>query len=296
MGVFLCFCPAPSVTLKRQTENFMTACVLPYHGGKARIASDIATVLDRSRCEHYCEPFAGGLAVLFASRRRKLESINDKTNAVATFWQVVATQPEAFHAYALARAVRSEHLFTRASEIVKGKAEADDDIELAWALWFGSCVSFGHVTGAAFGYSIKPVSQTSSLEARLQVLFAQAKRIQHLQIFNRCALDLLSAMSSPDVLLYCDPPYIGTGASAVYSDFSADDLGQLCDLLRAHEGEWALSGYDHPHMMALADEFQLVDIETVGAIRPAKQFEGKRRRITERLVTNIEPNTQQLTL
>lgn len=274
----------------------MTTCVLPYHGGKTRIAAKVAAVLDKSKCEHYCEPFAGGLAVLFACRSRKIETINDKTDAVIAFWDTLANDPAAFYNLAEARAVHSETLYVKSREIIRGNLEPETRAELAWALWYCSCVSFGHKIGAGYGYVIAANTGVAGLAPRIQRLMDQSRRVQQLQIFNRCALELIGTVNSPDVLLYCDPPYIGTSFSKAYSEFTPDNLLTLCNLLREHKGEWALSGYEHPHLTKLAQEFRVVEIETAGVFAHTKDTGGKNKQITEQLVTNINKGAQQLAL
>lgn len=272
----------------------MTACVLPYHGGKTRIAAKVAAVLDRSKCEHFCEPFAGGLAVLFACRQHKVETINDKTDAVIAFWHSLANDPDAFYKLAEERAVHSETFYIRSREIIKGNLEPESRVELAWALWYCSCVSFGHKIGAGYGYTVGAGASTANLDARIERLLNQGARIKRFQIFNRCALDLIDTMNHEDVILYCDPPYVGTSVSKTYAEFGATDLQRLCDLLRAHKGDWAISGYDHPILMALAEEYRVVEIETTGTLAQAKDTDGTRRVVFEQLVTNIEERSQQL--
>lgn len=274
----------------------MTACILPYHGGKTRIAAKIASVLERSSCRHYCEPFAGGLAVLFALRPRKVETINDKTDSVVAFWQAMAQTPDDFLAMAQERGLHSETLHIRAKNIVKGYLEPDSRLELAWALWYASCESFGHAIGAGFGYIVAPSASGTSIDARIERVFNQVERIKRFQIFNRCGLELMEAMSNEEVLFYCDPPYVGTAPSRSYAQFGAADLQKLCDLLRAHPGDWALSGYEHPMLSELAQEYRVIEIETIGTLTPAKDTGGTRRILTEQLVTNIEERSQQLAL
>lgn len=274
----------------------MTACVLPYHGGKSRIASKVASVLDGSRCEHYCEPFAGGLAVLFATRQRRVETINDKTDAVIAFWDAIANTPDAFHALATSRAIYSETLYIRSCDLLRGHTAPQTRVELAWALWYCSCTSFGHKAAAGFGYTIAAGASVSNLDSRITRLFNQSARIKRFQIFNRCGLKLIAAMNSPDVLLYCDPPYVGTTVCDAYSDFNADDLITLCDLLRTHDGDWAISGYDHPTLLALAREYRAVEITTIGTLAHSRDTMDTRQQVAELLITNIEPTAQQLAL
>lgn len=276
----------------------MTACVLPYHGGKTRIAPKVAAVLDHSACEHYCEPFAGGLAVLFQCRNRRVETINDKTDAVIAFWDTMAHCPEKFYALAQARGIHSESLYLHSREIVKGNLVPESRVELAWALWYCSTTSFGKRLGSGYGYAVGAgySGGATSLDSRIDHLIKHVERIKRFQIFNRCALDLIATMCHEDVVLYCDPPYVDTTTSAAYSDFTTDELRRLCDLLRAHKGDWAISGYDHPVLMQLADEYRVVEIETIGTLSKAEDTDSTRRAVYEQLVTNIEERTQQLAL
>jgi DNA adenine methylase len=64
------------------------------------------------------------------------------------------------------------------------------------------------------------------------------------------AIEVLQRFDGPDVLLYCDPPYLhstraSTDAYGAY-EMSAADHRQLLDLLLRYQGQVLLSGYRSP--------------------------------------------------
>ena len=68
----------------------MTAITPPlkWHGGKHDLAGQIVAIMPRH--VHYVEPFAGGLAVLFAKRPDWVsEVVNDLHGDLTNFWRVL---------------------------------------------------------------------------------------------------------------------------------------------------------------------------------------------------------------
>ena len=59
-----------------------TKPAIPYHGGKGRMAADIAALLPHHHV--YLEPFAGSAAVLLAKPRSTHEILNDIDGSSAT--------------------------------------------------------------------------------------------------------------------------------------------------------------------------------------------------------------------
>src|SRR5688572_33332954 len=60
--------------------------VLPWPGGKTRMLKYILPLIPPHVC--YCEPFAGGLAVLLAKPRSRVEVINDTHSDLTRFYRV----------------------------------------------------------------------------------------------------------------------------------------------------------------------------------------------------------------
>ena len=66
------------------------------------------------------------------------------------------------------------------------------------------------------------------------------------QIENRPALEVIQRFNFPNVLIYCDPPYmLSTRHSKQYKhEMTDDDHAELLTALRQHKGYCVISGYD----------------------------------------------------
>jgi len=71
---------------------------LKYMGGKSRLVSTIAPIVDTTPHECYCEPFAGAAWILFGKRKEvsKSEVINDADGELISFWRVIQNHLLAF--------------------------------------------------------------------------------------------------------------------------------------------------------------------------------------------------------
>src|SRR5258708_51536 len=86
-----------------------------YFGGKTRIAPKIAALLPPH--DHYIEPFAGSLAVLFAKPRSAMETVNDIDKSIMGFWRLLRERPEdMMRACSLTPHSRAEHQLARSEE------------------------------------------------------------------------------------------------------------------------------------------------------------------------------------
>lgn len=218
----------------------------PYFGGKTRQAERIASLLPPH--EHYVEPFAGSLAVLLAKPRSAMETVNDIDGDLMTFWRVLRDQPEDLtRMCALTPHSRAEQ---------QAAYDLDDmsDLERARRVWVVLSQGRGATlrrTGWRF-YS-NPANSTLSmpgyLNAYVDRILPAAERIAGVSLECRDALDIISTYGThPDVLLYCDPPYLGCTRAVNYRHeiTSDDDHRALGEALRACKATVVLSGYPSP--------------------------------------------------
>lgn len=67
------------------TKDSRTRPILRWPGGKSRMLKHILPMIPPHVC--YCEPFAGGLAVLLAKERSKVEVVNDLNNNLVALYR-----------------------------------------------------------------------------------------------------------------------------------------------------------------------------------------------------------------
>ncbi|MFE2747355.1 DNA adenine methylase [Streptomyces scopuliridis] len=228
----------------------------PYYGAKARIAPWLVGHMPN---EHrvYVEPFAGSAAVLFArSRPATHEVLNDLDGNVVTFFRVLRDrEDELVRVLTLTPYSREEY---RAADL---EASDLDDVERARRFFVRTTQSF-NAAGAAAGKRAswsngmrRGSSQATTVADVVDRLHAAAARLRKVVIENRPAADLIALYDAPDVVLYCDPPYLNSTRSGLrdhkQGDYAHDtnteaDHRALAEVLHGCRSSVLLSGYGSP--------------------------------------------------
>lgn len=238
----------------------MTAPPFAYYGGKTRIAPAIVALLPEHR--HYVEPFAGSLAVLLAKPRSAMETVNDIDQHLMTFWRVLRDRPAELEvAMHLTPHSRTEH--AAAYDL-----DAHDEVEIARRVWvLLSQGRGGTLRNTGWRFRRNPSGSTYSmpdyLAAYAQRVPAGAARLHGVSLECRDALDVIREYGRhPDVLLYCDPPYVGsTRATGYRHEMNSDaEHAALAEALRACVAAVVLSGYASPLYADLYRDWHRVDI------------------------------------
>jgi DNA adenine methylase len=182
---------------------------VPYFGSKQRIATWITSLLPDHG--HYVEPYCGGLSVLLAKGPSPMETVNDLDGELMTFWRVLRDRPEALvRACALTPHARTE---LAASHQPLGEA---DDLELARRIWCRLAQGrSGTLRQTGWRHYIAPagsaIGMPGYMEAYVDRLAAAAERLHRVSLESLPALDVITKYgAAKDVLLYVDPPYLGT--------------------------------------------------------------------------------------
>lgn len=226
----------------------MTMPPFAYFGGKVRAADKIVPLLP-PHC-HYVEPFAGSLAVLLAKPRSRMETVNDLDKNLMTFWRVLRERPEDLAlAMALTPHSRAEHLDAYRLDDLDG-----DDVERARRVWvLLSQGRGGSMRRTGWRFYRNPGASTYAmpdyLEAYVRRVPPCADRIAGVSLECRDALDVIADYGQhPDVLLYVDPPYLGTTRSANYAHemLTEDEHRALAAALTGCRASVVLSGYSSP--------------------------------------------------
>jgi DNA adenine methylase len=218
---------------------------VPYFGSKQRVAPWIASLLPPHR--HYVEPYAGGLSVLLAKAPSAMETANDLDGELMAFWRVLRDRPdELIRACALTPHSRAE--YEAAFEA------ATDELEMARRIWCRLVQGRGGALRPnGWRHFVTPgnsrFSMPDYLDGYRDRLAAVAERLHAVSLECLPALDLIAKYGTqPDVLLYVDPPYLGStrGGSSRYRHEMADDDGhrQLSAALTDCRAAVVLSGYD----------------------------------------------------
>lgn len=223
----------------------MTLPPVPYFGGKMTVAPRIVDLLPEH--EHYVEPYFGSGAVLFAKPPSAHETVNDLDGVLMTFWRVLRGRP-ADLARVCALTPHSRVEYDAAVPL-----DAADDLELARQVFVKLTQGrSGRLRRTGWRHYVNPAGSGTSmpgyLEAYVARLAAAAERLQHVSLECRPALDLIAKYGAePDVLLYVDPPYLGStrgNDNAYRCEMRADDEHrELAEALHAARAAVVLSGY-----------------------------------------------------
>ncbi|MEU6057958.1 DNA adenine methylase [Streptomyces sp. NPDC047097] len=183
---------------------------VPYFGAKSRVAPWIVSVLPEH--QHYVEPYCGGLSVLLAKSPSPMETVNDLDGELMVMWRVLRDQPaDLIRACALTPHSRTE--LAAAHEPV---TDPGDDLELARRIWCRLTQGrSGTLRNTGWRHYIDPAGSATSMPgymaAYVDRLAAAAERLRRVSLESMPALDLIAKYGQQeDVLLYVDPPYLGT--------------------------------------------------------------------------------------
>ncbi|MEV5677264.1 DNA adenine methylase [Streptomyces sp. NPDC052179] len=221
---------------------------VPYFGAKSSAAPWITSLLPSHR--HYVEPYCGGLSVLLAKAPSVMETVNDLDGELMAFWRVLRDSPsDLIRACALTPHSRTE--LAAAYE----PADPGDELELARRVWCRLAQGrTGTLRTTGWRHYIDPAGSATGMPgymaAYVDRLAAAAERLHHVSLESLPALDLIAKYGkAPDVLLYVDPPYLGsTRAWANYRHEmrSEGSHRELASALTACKASVLLSGYDSP--------------------------------------------------
>lgn len=218
---------------------------IAYFGGKTRLARRIAAVLPAHR--HYVEPYCGSLAILLAKTPSPMETVNDLDQALMTFWRVLRERPvELERVCMLTPHARAEH---RAAYELDGA----DDLELARRVWVQLTQGrAGTRRRTGWRHYVKPAGNTSMpdyLDGYVDRMAPAAARLHEVSLECVPALDLIAKYGDqPEVLLYVDPPYLGTTRCRSWDGYPHEmrteaDHRELAAALRSARAAVVLSGY-----------------------------------------------------
>lgn len=224
----------------------MSAPPFAYFGGKTTAAKRIVAALPAHL--HYVEPYGGSLAVLLEKPRSRMETVNDLDHSLMTFWRVLRDRP-----LELARVC---HLtpHSRAEFEDSEDLEVSDSLEVARRVWARLTQSrTGRLNRTGWRHYVAPGGQSTAfpgyLDGYVDRMAAAAERLHHVTLECRPALELIHKFGAdPDVLLYVDPPYVGSTRGSydkAYRHEMRDDdqHRELAAALHACRAAVVLSGY-----------------------------------------------------
>lgn len=218
---------------------------IPYFGGKITLGPTIADLLPEHA--HYVEPYCGSLAVLLAKAPSVMETVNDLDGALMTFWRVLRDRAaDLERVCSLTPHARSEHAASY-------NLDLEDELEVARRIWVQLTQGrAGTRRRTGWRHYAKPAGQTSMpayLAAYVDRIAPAAARLSDVSLECLPALELIAKYGAHrDVLLYVDPPYVGSTRSKSYDGYvhemrAESDHRELAEALHAARATVVLSGY-----------------------------------------------------
>lgn len=211
--------------------------ILRWPGGKSRMLKHILPAIPEHVC--YCEPFAGGLAVLFAKPRSEVEIVNDANGDLVALYRNLQ-----FHLPALMGEL--DWLFASRTNLHDFIAQPGiTELQRAARFLLVNRTSFGG-NMHSFGVAKTTGGGVAFDHGRMDELIRQANKrldkvvVEHLP-YERC----LENYDSRDSFFFLDPPYLNAKTKA-YDGWSEQHMREFRGRLRGLKGKWMATVDDSP--------------------------------------------------
>lgn len=245
--------------------------LIPYIGGKTRLAKEIISRFPQHEC--YVEVFAGAANIFFRKEMARAEVINDINKDLITLYRVVKYHLEEFYRQ-LKWLLVSRDEFTR---FIETPPDTLTDIQRAARYYYLAKTSFGgHVTKQTFGYA--PSSPPRFNLMRIEEDLSEAHlRLARVYIENLPYADLIKRYDREYTLFYLDPPYWNSEDDYGAGLFDKNDFNTLSNLLSTVSGKFVLSLNDTPEIRNIFNQFVIEPVSTVyslgkGSKTPANEL------------------------
>lgn len=217
----------------------MTTPLIPWMGGKRRLAKHILPLLPHHTC--YVEPFAGAAAILFAKTPSEVEVLNDVNGELVNLYRVVQHHLEEF-CRQFKHALISRQMFEWQKMAVPATLT---DIQRAARFFYLQKLSFGAMLNGHFGTATTSPPRLNLLRIE-EDLSAAHIRLAGVTIEHLDWTEIIERYDAPHSLIYCDPPYWETEGYGV--EFGREQYDRMAELARTVKGKMLISVNDHPEM------------------------------------------------
>lgn len=212
-----------------------------YPGGKSRSVKKILPHLPYRK--RYIEPFGGSAAILLARNPSKLEIFNDRYGGVVAFYRCLR-DPTLFQGLLdwLELTIHAREEFVWCKQTWEN---VDDPIERAARWYYMIQSSFGSI-GRNWGRQTSRSSMAGKIRNKLKLFPAIHARFHSVQVENQDWEDCLRDYSSPDAVIYLDPPYVDVNRGTYKNEMSIERHKDLIKWIFGSSAFIAVSGYSNP--------------------------------------------------
>lgn len=250
--------------------------LIPYFGGKSRLAKTIISKFPEHQC--YVEVFAGAANVFFAKPATGVEVINDLDRDLVTLYRTVKHHPEELHRqfkYVLV----SRDEFNRLMQV---NPDTLTDIQRAARYLYLQRMCFGgRSRGRSFGTSTTDQPRLNLFT--LQRLLEEAwMRLSQVMIECLDFRDLIPRYDREHTLFFLDPPY--WQINGYQHNFVEQDFHDLAKVLTDIKGRFLMTINDTPEVRHIYRRFRMEEVELKYSM---SRKEGSRSKVrTELLISN----------
>ena len=247
-------------------------------GGKSKLANDIVRLMPMH--DVYIEVFGGGLNVLYAKPKIKLEVVNDINGELINLHRMIRNRPDSLSFYLKQFFISRELFYDMKFERFKPR----NNIERAAIYYYLLSQSFGSM-GSTFGMQTKARRKPKDIYKSFR---KWSNRLRFTTIENMSFEKLIDTYDRDDALFYCDPPYFMT--EKYYKNtggFGVDEHKLLAEKLRSIKGKFLLSYNDCEFVRELYDGFNIVSSKEIDYTL-GKNVHKNSKRVKEIYIMNYE--------
>jgi DNA adenine methylase len=240
--------------------------IIRYFGGKGTMFNEIIKYFpERGSYDTYIEPFGGSYSIgLKMSYIPPVEIYNDLDKNVYSLYKVLQDE-NLFNEFKQRcdLMIYNEDMRQEYREKLK-----DSDLSIldrAFMYFYVNRTSHNGIGGFSINTLIrrgmsKSISDTLSCIDRLPELH---ERISHMIVCNRNGIDLVNKYNTPNVFIYCDPPYMQCTRTSSRYPVDMDDKTQM-EFLTAvvnSQAKILISGYDNPVYQESLKDFTKIEFK-----------------------------------
>lgn len=224
--------------------------IIPWPGGKRRLAKKLLPIFDNRKHDCYVEAFAGGGSLLFMRPPVGTEVLNDINDDVFNLYRVVKHHLEEFIKQ-FRWSINSRRLFEQHKET---PVEILTDIQRAARFFYLQKLAFGgKVSSRTFG--ISPSSPPRLNYLRIEEDLVQAnERLAQVWIESLDWQKCIERWDRDYTLFFLDPPYWQTEGYGVPFEF--EQYERLAEAMATMKGSAVLTINDHPDMRRVFKRFK----------------------------------------
>jgi DNA adenine methylase len=271
--------------------------VLKWAGGKAQLEEPILKAIDRLHpkvIKHYYEPFAGGLAIFFALRRRfkiRRATLSDTNAELINFYLQIQNEPEAL--IGALRKLKKQGFSEKRYYEVRASKPRSDAARAARFKYINACgfnglwrVNKQNICNVPYGHRKTPPEICDE-----EALWAAHHAFEVAEIVRADYQAICSEIreNKKQRFVYLDPPYWPTRPTANFTSYTEADFGERDQ--KNLEGEFhflatfgisaLLSNSDVPATRALYSDYKKQKLQ---ACRNINSDAAKRGAVSELLV------------